>query len=129
MNHSSQTRIRPGRLTVALALPVLALAAVVALTQQTPAQMALREHVAAFVAPIALALVSRDAPAAVNAMMVGAYYLGIFIGGIVSGWLGRFYEPVGPLGFWMIHAAVVASGALFVLLLRTWLVRALRSRA
>lgn len=82
-----------------------------------------------YIAPIALALVSRDAPAAVNAMMVGAYYLGIFIGGIVSGWLGRFYEPVGPLGFWMIHAAVVASGALFVLLLRTWLVRALRSKA
>src|SRR5690606_39997789 len=49
-----------------------------------------------YIAPIALALVSRDAPAAVNAMMVGAYYLGIFIGGIVSGWLGRFYEPVGP---------------------------------
>lgn len=81
-----------------------------------------------YVGPIALALVSRDAPAAVNAMMVGAYYLGIFIGGIGSGWLGRFYEPVGPFGFWMIHAAVVVSGALFVLLLRPWLVRTLRSK-
>jgi proton-dependent oligopeptide transporter, POT family len=64
----------------------------------------------------------------VNAMMVGAYYLGIFIGGIGSGWLGRFYEPVGPLGFWSLHAAVVASGAVFVLLLRPWLVRTLRPR-
>lgn len=80
-----------------------------------------------YAGPIALALVSRDSPAAVNAMMVGAYYLGIFIGGIGSGWLGRFYEPVGPLGFWMIHAAIAGSGALLVLVLRRWLIRRLRA--
>lgn len=79
-----------------------------------------------YAAPIALSLVSRDAPAAVNAMMVGAYYLGIFVGGIVSGWLGRFYEPMGPLAFWGMHGAIAGSGTLLVLVLRPWLVLRLR---
>jgi len=79
-----------------------------------------------YAAPIALALVSRDAPAVANAMMVGAYYLGIFVGGIVSGWLGRFYEPFGPLGFWMMHGAIAGCGTLLVLMLRPWLILRLR---
>lgn len=78
-----------------------------------------------YVGPIALALVSRDAPPAVNAMMVGAYYLGLFVGGIGSGWLGRFYEPAGPMAFWLIHAAIAGAGAVLVLILRGWLVRML----
>jgi len=74
-----------------------------------------------YAAPVALALVSRDAPAVANAMMVGAYYLGIFVGGIVSGWLGRFYEPMGPLAFWAMHGGIAASGTLLVTILRPWL--------
>jgi POT family proton-dependent oligopeptide transporter len=38
-------------------------------------------------APVALALVSRAAPVSVSAMMIGSYYLGLAVGGIVSGWL------------------------------------------
>lgn len=79
-----------------------------------------------YAAPVALALVSRDAPAAANAMMVGAYYLGIFVGGIVSGWLGRFYEPMGPTGFWILHGAIAASGTLLVVILRPWLMTRLQ---
>jgi POT family proton-dependent oligopeptide transporter len=68
-------------------------------------------------APIVLALVSRLAPAAVNAMLVGANYLGIFIGGILSGWLGRFYEPLGPMKFWLMHALIGVVGAVFTIVL------------
>ncbi len=78
-----------------------------------------------YVAPIALALVSRAAPASVNAMMVGSYYLGLFVGGIASGWLARFYEPFGPVAFWFLHVLVAAAGALSVLLLRGMFVRVL----
>lgn len=66
-------------------------------------------------APVALALVSRAAPAQVNAMMIGAYYLGLFIAGIFSGWLGRFYEPLQPPGFWMLHAGIGLVGAVLIL--------------
>jgi POT family proton-dependent oligopeptide transporter len=66
-------------------------------------------------APVALALVSRAAPAPVNAMMVGAYYLGLFVAGIFSGWLGRFYEPLGPPLFWLLHAVIGVAGAVVLL--------------
>jgi len=52
-------------------------------------------------------------------MMVSSYYLSIFIGGMVSGWLGRFYEVLSPAQFWLLHAALVGSGALLVLVIRT----------
>lgn len=79
-----------------------------------------------YAAPIALSLVSRAAPAAVNAMVVGAYYLGIFVGGIFSGWLARFYEPLGPAPFWVLHAAIGVGGALLIVVLRGWFQRELR---
>lgn len=71
-----------------------------------------------YVGPIALALTSRAAPTAVNAMMVGSYYLAIFVGGIVSGWLGRFYEQMTPGMFWLLHAFIVGCGAVFTLQLK-----------
>lgn len=79
-----------------------------------------------YVAPIMMSLVSRTAPMAVNAMMIGAYYLSIFVGGFMSGWLGRFYEVLTPMQFWLMHAGVAASGALLVLALQRPLARAMR---
>ncbi|WP_262692837.1 peptide MFS transporter [Kordiimonas aestuarii] len=70
-----------------------------------------------YVGPIMLALVSSTAPEAVNAMMVGSYYLSLFFGGIASGWLGRFYEPMSDAGFWLMHGAIVGLAAVLVLLL------------
>jgi POT family proton-dependent oligopeptide transporter len=79
-----------------------------------------------YVGPIMLALVSRAAPEAVNAMMVGAYYLSLFFGGIASGWLGRIYEPLSEAAFWGLHAGIVGLGALLVFLLRKPFVRYLK---
>jgi POT family proton-dependent oligopeptide transporter len=79
-----------------------------------------------YAAPIALSLVSRAAPAAVNAMLVGSYYLGIFIGGIVSGWLGRFYETLQPSVFWLLHAAIGIGGGVVILICKHRFVRELR---
>jgi len=73
-----------------------------------------------------MSLVSRAAPAAVNAMMVSSYYLSIFAGGFLSGWLGRFYEMMSPASFWLMHAAIVGSGFVFVLVLRGPLGRAMK---
>jgi POT family proton-dependent oligopeptide transporter len=69
--------------------------------------------------------VSRAAPASVNAMMVGAYYLSIFVGGIVSGWLGRFYEILSPATFWLMHGLIVSAGAVLLVVLRKPLARIL----
>jgi proton-dependent oligopeptide transporter, POT family len=79
-----------------------------------------------YVAPIALALVSRAAPPSVNAMMVGAYYLALFAGSIISGWLGRFFEVMSAASFWLMHGALVGAGAILLLVLRSWLLRELK---
>ncbi|MGL3820668.1 peptide MFS transporter [Sphingopyxis sp. R3-92] len=78
-----------------------------------------------YLGPIALALTSRAAPPAVNAMMVGCYYLAIFAGSFVSGWLGRFYETMSPAAFWAMHGAIVGSGALLILAFGRPLLRAM----
>ena len=66
--------------------------------------------------PTTLALVSRAAPAPVNATMMGVAFLTLFIASFTIGWLGSFYEPIGPVAFWALHAAIAACGGLAVVL-------------
>lgn len=70
-----------------------------------------------YASPVTLSLVSRAAPQPVNAMLVGSYYLAIFVGGIVSGWLARFYEPMENANFWFMHAAIALGGTVLIVLL------------
>ncbi|QKG70674.1 peptide MFS transporter [Erythrobacter mangrovi] len=67
--------------------------------------------------PTALALVSRRAPAKINALMMAGAYLTLFVVGIGSGFIARFYEPLGDVGFWLLHVGLSASGAVLVLVL------------
>ena len=82
-----------------------------------------------FVFPVTLALFTRAAPPAVNAMMAGVCYLSLFAGSVTSGWLGRFYEMMSPGNFWLMHAIIVGAGSCLLLLLRGPLGRALGSTA
>jgi proton-dependent oligopeptide transporter, POT family len=66
--------------------------------------------------PTLLALVSRAAPASVNATMMGICFLTLFIGNNLIGWIGTYYEALGPLNFWLLHAAIGFTGAVMVLL-------------
>ena len=78
-----------------------------------------------YFAPVAVALFSRTAPASVNAMMIGVYYLSIFVGSAISGRLGGLYERLSAAQFWLIHAAIVAAGGLLILLFTSRLRREL----
>lgn len=69
-----------------------------------------------YFAPIAIALFSRSAPTAVNAMMIGVYYLALFAGSTISGRLGALYERISPTKFWLLHAAIVGMGGLLIML-------------
>ncbi len=61
--------------------------------------------------PVLLSFVSRRAPGPVNSLMVASVYLTAFVTGIGSGWLGRFYEPLGATQFWLLHAGISLTGA------------------
>jgi POT family proton-dependent oligopeptide transporter len=66
--------------------------------------------------PTLLALVSRATPAKINATMMGITFLVLFFANNLIGWIGTFYEQMGPLAFWTLHAGIAASGGLLVLL-------------
>jgi POT family proton-dependent oligopeptide transporter len=67
--------------------------------------------------PPLLALVSRAAPARINATMMGMAFIGLFIANNLIGWIGTFYEQMTPIAFWTLHFAIGAAGWLLVLLL------------
>jgi POT family proton-dependent oligopeptide transporter len=61
--------------------------------------------------PVGLALYSRAAPKGLSGMIIGVYYLNLFGGNTLAGWLGGLLEPLGAANFWMLHAALVLGGA------------------
>jgi len=77
--------------------------------------------------PTLLALVSRAAPASVNATMMGIAFLSLFFANNIIGWLGGFYERMSPASFWLLHAAIAAAGGLSILIFGGMLRRALNS--
>lgn len=73
--------------------------------------------------PVLLSLVSRCAPGKVNSVMMASVYLTAFVSGISSGWLGRFYEPLGATQFWLLHAGISLAGAVLLFTSGPWLAR------
>jgi POT family proton-dependent oligopeptide transporter len=65
--------------------------------------------------PTLLALVSRTAPAKVNATLMGFAFMSLFVSNNIIGWLGGFYGTMPPAEFWAIHAAIGAAGGTIVL--------------
>jgi POT family proton-dependent oligopeptide transporter len=77
--------------------------------------------------PVTLALVSRAAPAPVNATMMGVAYVTLFVASNIMGRLGGLYETLPPAMFWGLHAAVAAAGGVAVLVFGGAITRALRT--
>ena len=66
--------------------------------------------------PVSLALFAKVAPRAINATVIGLYYLAFFTANSLVGWIGGFYETMPTTTFWLLHAGLAAgSGAVFVL--------------
>ncbi len=66
--------------------------------------------------PVSLALFARFAPKAINATIIGLYYLAFFAGNSIVGWVGGFLERWPTTNFWLLHAAFAAgSGLCFVI--------------
>jgi len=68
--------------------------------------------------PVGLALFSRASPKAVAGLMIGVYYLNLFLAGLGVAKLGGLLDKVSTVEFWLIHAGLIALGA--VLLLVFW---------
>ena len=77
--------------------------------------------------PVTLALVSRAAPAPVNATMMGVAFLTLFAASNIMGRLGGLYERLSPAMFWGLHAAIAAAGGVAVLVFGGVIARGLRT--
>ncbi len=75
--------------------------------------------------PVLLALISLSAPQKVNSTLMGASFLALFVGSVIMGWVGSFYDGMTPAAFWTVDAAIGFGGAMLVALLAPMLKRAL----
>jgi POT family proton-dependent oligopeptide transporter len=65
--------------------------------------------------PVSLALFAKYAPKAINATVIGLYYLAFFAANSMVGKIGGFLETWPTTKFWLLHAAFAAgSGLCFV---------------
>jgi len=101
---------------------LLALACAVSGARPVPLAWALGFHLIVqtgylFVYPIGMALFSRAAPPAINSLMIGVYFLSVFAGSLLVGWVGQFYEKLSAPAFWLLHCAAAGAGAAIILAL------------
>jgi POT family proton-dependent oligopeptide transporter len=77
------------------------------------------------VLPVGLALYSRAAPRQIEGLVIGMYYLHLFIANTFVGWLAGFLETMPGREFWGLHAALVAAAGALLLLCRVFFGRVL----
>jgi len=75
--------------------------------------------------PPLLALVSQTAPPRVNSTLMGTVFLTLFVSYLLIGWIGGFYERLGPAGFWGLQVAIGIVGTALALALQRPLERVL----
>jgi POT family proton-dependent oligopeptide transporter len=68
--------------------------------------------------PVGLALYSRAAPPGLQGVMIGLYYLHLFFGNTFVGWLAGLLEVMPGSQFWGLHAVLVASAGVGLLLVK-----------
>ena len=73
--------------------------------------------------PTLLALFSRAAPAAVTSTMMGMLFFSTFIGNVLSGTLGAWWETMSHAGFFWLHAALAFAPFVAMLLIARPLAR------
>ena len=116
------------------AYALLALAAWLSGAGKVPLVWALGFHLIVqtaylFVYPIGMALFSRAAPPAINSLMIGIYFLSVFAGSLLVGWVGQFYEKMSAPQYWLLHAAAAGVAGLIIAALWRPLSRAFMVRA
>jgi proton-dependent oligopeptide transporter, POT family len=70
----------------------------------------------AHILPVSLALYAKVAPKALNATIIGVYYLTFFLANSLVGWIGGWLERMPVTQFWLMHAGLAGgAGVVFVL--------------
>jgi POT family proton-dependent oligopeptide transporter len=68
--------------------------------------------------PVGLALFSRIAPPAIAGLMIGVFYLHLFLSNMIVGYLGGLLETMPGAAFWLLHASAIALGGFLLIIIR-----------
>jgi len=79
----------------------------------------------AHILPVSLALFTKVAPRALNATVVGIYYLAFFGANKIVGEVGGWYSSMPTTSFWLFHVATAAVGLVAFILFKLLLGRRL----
>ena len=74
-------------------------------------------------------LVSRDSPASVASTMMAVFMSTAMFANFLLGWMGRFYEPLGPTMYWALLASIAGVASLLMIFGRHPVLRLLESDA
>ena len=66
--------------------------------------------------PVGLALYSRASPRSLGGVMIGVYYLHLFLANMAVGRLGGLLETLGGGPFWLLHSGLMAAGCAILVL-------------
>ena len=68
--------------------------------------------------PVSLALFARLAPKAINATVIGLYYLAFFTANALVGKIGTYLDTMPITQFWLLHAALAGTAGVVFLLFK-----------
>ncbi|WP_309602029.1 peptide MFS transporter [Sphingomonas sp.] len=77
--------------------------------------------------PVTLSTVSALAPRQVRSTLMGGSFIALFLGTVIMGWVGSFYDQMEPATFWTVDASIAIAGAALIMLARRPLERMLRT--
>lgn len=66
--------------------------------------------------PVGLALYSRASPRAITGLMIGVFYLHLFLANMTVGRVGGLLETLGDVPFWLLHSGLMAAGCALLVL-------------
>jgi POT family proton-dependent oligopeptide transporter len=75
--------------------------------------------------PVLLALISQAAPKQVTGTLMGGVFLSFFLGSVIMGWVGSFYDTMSPAAFWTLDGAIGMVGGVLMLAIARPVARAL----
>jgi POT family proton-dependent oligopeptide transporter len=71
----------------------------------------------AMVFPVGLALFSRVSPKGAGGIIIGVYYLNLFMCNLATGYLAGLLEKMSGFAFWAMHAGIIVAGGAILLVL------------
>jgi POT family proton-dependent oligopeptide transporter len=71
------------------------------------------------VLPVGLALYSRAAPKGLGGTMIAVYYVHLFMGNLLVGYVGGLLGTMPDTRFWLLHVGLMAGSAVVLLIARS----------